>query len=157
MKKKIMPLFVLGILMVSVSFAMAATCPEGTEPVYMETVIVSSDGTTSSSVNALEAGKTYLLEVSGTADAGDTIEFDAKYSITHRISGDSWTDTVSGYESDGTDLLELKVNGNFVDWGAFNDEHLYSLIITGDGNPVEMQIYDIYYPNNQGSLTVNIS
>lgn len=129
-------------------------CPQYT---YVETVVVDANDqipTTSSAI--LENGVEYTLVATGTAYAGDTIDFDAKYSITHRISGDTWTDKVSGYESYETKLLNLLVDGVEVDWGDFNWDHKYECTITGDGTKVDLLIYDICYPNNAGSLTVNI-
>ena len=99
----------------------------------------------------LKSGVQYELEAMGTAFAGDTIDFDAKYSITDRISGDTWTDLVSGYESYGTKLLNLLVDGVEVDWGTYNDEHTYYYDVTGIGIPIELLIYDICYPNNEDS------
>ena len=90
------------------------------------------------------------------AHAGDTIDFDASYSITNRIAGDTWTNTVSGYTSYGEKLLGLHVDGIFPDWGEFNNEHTYYLDFVGTGSQVALWIWDIYYPNNVGSLTVEI-
>jgi len=105
---------------------------------------------------SLESEVQYELEAMGTAHAGDTIDFDAKYSITNRITGDTWTDTVTGYSSHGPTLLDLFVNGGSVDWGVYNTEHIYYWTLAGTGVPVELWIYDIYYPNNTGFITVNI-
>ena len=129
------------------------------QPVLVDTVYVYADNTSTIYSNVtLESGKNYQLKASGIANAGDTIDFDAKYSITNRIVDDEWTDLVSGYEGYGTGLLELKVNGEFVSWGDFNSEHIYYWNIVGDGSPlgVALWIYDIYYPNNSGFLTVDI-
>lgn len=156
--KKIYASFILAtaFMLVMSLGVLAATCPSGTTPTHVETVTVPSDGSSVTSTNVLESGVTYLLEASGTANAGDTIDFDAKYSITNRILEDTWTDIVSGYESHGANLLDLKVNNDFVDWGTYNDGHIYWLSVMGSGTPVTLQIYDIYYPNNVGSLTVDI-
>jgi len=128
-------------------------------PGPIETVTVDANdpsGTTSTAT--LESGKTYWFKASGTAEAGDTIEFDAKYSITKRIIGDTWTDSVSGYEGWGLTLLDLQIDSVSPDWGAFNPDHVYWSSQTGSGDPVAFtfRIYDIYYPNNSGSLTVEI-
>lgn len=108
----------------------------------------------------LESGVQYELEAMGTAYAGGKyptdIEFDAKYSITHSKSGDTWTDIVTGYESYGTTLLDLFVDGVPVDWGAYNPEHTYYWTLTGAAAKVELKIYDIFYPNNTGFIKVNI-
>ena len=106
----------------------------------------------------LDSGS-YKFVVSGTDFAGgkytEDIEFDAKYSITHSKSGDTWTDTVSGYESHGKDLLDLQVNGISLEWGIYNVDHIYGCSWTGGGE-VEFCIKDIFYPNNTGYLTVEI-
>lgn len=123
----------------------------------IETVTVAAiDSTAVTSPSSLTNGTNYVLKVMGTANAGDTIDFDAKYSLTGNVLGDTWTDPVSGYISYGNDLLNLQVNGSFVNWGAFNPAHEYYYMVTGDGNPVSLLIYDVYYPNNSGSLTVEI-
>ena len=124
---------------------------------WSETLSVGAgDSAPVSSSTVLEAGRTYLLKASGTASAGDTIDFDAKYSITSRIAGDTWTDAVSGYVSYGTELLDLFVDGAAVDWGDYNADHEYEYEIGGDGTGIDLLIYDIYYPNNTGYLTVDI-
>lgn len=104
----------------------------------------------------LESGKKYQLKAGGTAFAGDTIDFDAKYSITNRIPGDLWTDSVSGYTGYGTTLLELSVDGDFVNWGVYDSTHVYYWDMTGKDSCVALLIDDIYYPGNSGSLTVDI-
>lgn len=126
------------------------------EKVLMESLDVYANDTNGIDSSTLYDGLNYRFEVSGTAFAGDTIDFDAQYSITNRISGDIWTDSVSGYESYGTGLLDLFVNGNDVQWGAYNDAHEYSMNFMGDGSSVNFMINDTYYPNNTGFLTVDI-
>jgi hypothetical protein len=129
----------------------------GLPPLVVDSVQVNAaDSTPTASNIALQSGVVYQLEAMGTAFAGDTIDFDAKYSVTNRISGDTWTDAVSGYESYGPTLLDLFVNGASVDWGAHNEQHTYYYNLIGDGTTVDLLIYDIYYPNNSGAITVNI-
>jgi hypothetical protein len=126
--------------------------------VLVDTInVYANTGVPVSSV-AFENGEEYKIVASGTAFAGDTIDFDAKYSLTNRISGDTWTDCVSGYESYGPTLLDLEVNGEFVDWGVYNPGHVYTIYLTGTGTPpsFELVVYDIYYPNNNGFITVEI-
>jgi len=125
----------------------------------VDTVDVYADETdpTCSTV-ILESGMKYLLKASGTAFAGDTIWFDAKYSNSKNYSSplDSWTDEVAGYTSYGPDLLGLAVDGVFVDWGVYNDAHVYYWNMDGIGSCVPLRIYDTYYPNNEGFLKVEI-
>jgi hypothetical protein len=104
----------------------------------------------------LNADSKYLIKVVGQADAGDTINFDAEYSITNRIAGDTWTDDVSGYTSYGPNLLDLMVNGGFVSWGPYNDAHQYFYYMAGNGSQVNLKVNDVYPSNNTGSLGVTI-
>jgi hypothetical protein len=112
-------------------------------------------GTVTSSVTLIN-GVTYRLEASGTFFAGDSLEADAEYS--HKLSNPVWYDEVPGYESYGEGLLELTVNGAFVEWGPYNPSHVYTIDIVGTGNPVQFDfaIYDIYSQNNEGNLTAKI-
>lgn len=122
--------------------------------ILLEELSVPATGGTVTSTTTLVNGQLYRLEASGTFSAGAGITADAEYS-----SGPPsyiWQDSVEGYESYGEGLLELKVNGNFVEWGPFNPNHVYTLDMVGTGNPVSFNIYDIYYPNNSGSLTARI-
>jgi len=127
------------------------------QAIKVETVFVPANTVSLTySESILEVGKTYTLIVSGTAFAGDTIVFDAKYSITERIVGDTWTDLVSGYTSYGPSLLDLFVDGINVDWGPYNEDHVYYTCITGDGTTLAFHIYDIFPSNNEGELTVEV-
>ena len=106
----------------------------------------------------LNIGSKYLIKVNGTAyacnESGCVINFDAEYSTSN---GSNWVDGVAPpYTSYGLNLLDLKVNDNFVDWGGYNAAHVYSLNMNGNGLPVNLKIYDVYYPNNTGSLAVTI-
>ena len=123
----------------------------------VDTVEVYADKLTPTDSNVpLESGKNYLLKASGTAFAGDTIDFDAKYSITRKVSTDGWTDFVTNYEGYGAELLELAVDGDFVDWGLYNEDHIYYWNMDGIGSCVPLWIYDIHYGTNDRFLTVEI-
>ncbi|MDB9944466.1 hypothetical protein OAD26_00505 [bacterium] len=108
----------------------------------------------------LKDGKSYLLKVSGTAWACSSgncnIEFDAEYSTSN---GTDWVDGVaSPYHTYGLNLLDLKVNGDFVDWGIYAAGHTYTYTLVGDGSAISLGIYDLAgsYGNNSGSLQVEI-
>ncbi|KND47672.1 MAG: hypothetical protein AB201_01920 [Parcubacteria bacterium C7867-006] len=123
---------------------------------YLETVTVPANGASPvSSSNSFLVGHNYVLKASGTANAGDGIAFDADYSFRTGSSVD-WTDAVSTYESYTDQLLDLKVNGGSVNWGGYSSLHSYSYEFAGLGSPVSFQVYDVYYPNNTGNLTVDI-
>ena len=131
---------------------------------FVETVVVDADDPNPTmSIASLSDTVEYTLVATGTAWKNfefypDSIEFDAKYSISYGYPGDTWTDLVTGWENSGTMYLDLFVNGNPGDWGDFNDDHTYECTITGDGSPVALWIYDLVglYPYNTGSLTVDI-
>ncbi len=135
---------------------------------HIWTGFVSSVGTGSTTPvvtsPALTAGITYRIEASGTFYAGGTslfdIEADAEYSQDRhqRVNGLGWTDSVRNYEGYGEGLLELKVDGGFVEWGTVSSDHRYPLDLAGTGDPVtfDLQIYDIYAQNNTGGLCVAI-
>jgi hypothetical protein len=118
------------------------------------------------SVNFVD-DKIYKVTASGTAHANVPIEFDAEYSwnlgdgvgtTPGNKATDPWIDGVTGYSGYGPDLLDLKVNGNFVDWGTYNPAHIYQKEFIGTGSPAtfQLQIYDFAAYNDFGELTVNI-
>jgi hypothetical protein len=124
---------------------------------YLETVTVPASGTVVSS-GTLLSGHNYVLKASGTAFAcnepGCVIKFDASYSTS---DNSTWVDGVAPpYDLYGPTLLDLQVNGLSVNWGAFNPSHSYSYEFAGLGAPASFQVYDVYYPNNTGNLTVDI-
>ncbi|MBN2558889.1 MAG: hypothetical protein JXB33_09065 [Clostridia bacterium] len=131
-------------------------------PRFIETLSVQAyssntlEPVVASTTEVLEAGRTYMLVASGTADAqvGRPILFDAKYSLS--VGETDWNDYVANYEIYGTKLLELFVDGNEADWGAYTDTHVYDVEITGDGTTLELYIYDVYYTNNTGFIRVDI-
>jgi len=128
-------------------------------PEIVDTVIVNADNSLVTCSNiVLESNKMYQLEASGVANAGANIDFDAKYSISGRYPLDTWTDLVTGYEVHGPGLLELKVDGNFVDWGLYNEGHVYYWDMEGIGSCVPLWIYDLEgsHGNNSESLRVDI-
>ncbi len=145
-------------------------CAPGSYPGYtpVETLFVPGVGTGANtpvvSSSTLVPGMTYLIEASGTYFAGGTgrydIRADAEYSqdAYQRTNTLPWTDLVRNYEGYGEGLLELKVDGEFVEWGAFSSEHVYTLPWAGTGSPLtfEFQIYDIYAQNNTGGLCATI-
>ena len=161
MKKVLFPLLAvvlaLGLALPMAMPAAAVAAP--TEWTLVSTVQVPANSSAGVTLTPpLETGKIYKIEAVGTFEAGDTIIADAEYSLTRRIDGDTWTNTVTGYVSHGDILLDLTINGANIDWGAYNENHVYNYYMMGDGAPASLAlvIYDIYYPNNVGSLTVNV-
>lgn len=132
---------------------------------FMETVEVQAASEVPvESLTVLKSSENYHLMAYGVADAQmppqASIFFDAKYSVTtpgeDPINPVDWTDSVTGYEAYGPQLLDLHVNGAFIDWGIFNPAHTYWHEMAGTDAPVSLWIYDVYYPNNEGFLSVDI-
>lgn len=133
---------------------------------YMETVEVQAASPVPvESLTVLKSSENYLLMAYGVADAqilsGPAIPFDAKYSVTTEAGENpdnpvDWTDSVTGYLAYGPQLLDLHVNGAFIDWGSFNPAHTYWYEMAGTDAPLSLLIYDIYYPNNEGFLSVDL-
>ncbi|BCX14686.1 MAG: hypothetical protein KatS3mg088_369 [Patescibacteria group bacterium] len=119
-----------------------------------EVNVSAKDMPTVSSNIPLISGQEYLLRVSGTYQAGDNITADAKYSV--RSPNTYWTDYVQNYQSYGPTLLDLQINNNSYDWGSYNPNHVYWLILSGGGSPINFRLNDIYPSNNSGSLNVKI-
>lgn len=122
---------------------------------FIETVTVPANKSTNTlSASPLASGINYILKARGTANAGDNIQFDARYSFRTGTSTE-WTDLVSAYEGYGPALLDLFVNSS-TPWGDYNASHEYETNILGNGSVATFKIYDIYYPNNTGNLYVDI-
>lgn len=128
---------------------------------FIETVIVpASKFTNTSSAYPLVNGMHYTLKARGTAMAcnepGCVITFDPEYSTSDATN---WVDGVAApYTSYGTDLLDLKVDGAFVNWGVYNPTHEYEISKVGTGSNVNLLIYDLAgsYSNDTGNLNVDI-
>lgn len=130
-------------------------CPVDTIKALVETVIVpATQDTDIFSSTSLINGRTYILKAKGTADAGDSIIFDARYSFRTPTSV-TWTDAVSTYEGLGVSLLDLLVNGT-TPWGNYSSSHEYETSIIGTGAPISLKINDTYAVNNTGNLSVDI-
>ncbi len=135
---------------------------------FVETLFVSAEGSGANTPvvpsSPLDAGRDYIIEASGTYFAGGTgiydIRADAEYSedAYQRSNSLPWTDSVRNYESNGEGLLELKIDGSFVEWGSYASDHFYTQNRTGSGSPLnfQFQIYDIYAQNNTGGLCVSL-
>ncbi|MDP2684869.1 MAG: hypothetical protein Q8P20_07595 [bacterium] len=130
-------------------------------PTFIETVeIPANSETPSSSVATLGIGKDYFLKAYGTGMACNQpscmITFDPEFSTS---DGTNWVDGVAyPYDIYGTDLLDLKVDGEFVDWGLYNPIHEYQIPYVGTGNSLNLLVYDLAgsYFNDTGTFYVDI-
>jgi hypothetical protein len=126
-------------------------------PLLEEITVDAKDNSQSNPVSSeleLDNGVEYLLMVTGIANAGGLLDFDAKYATNNDWA--TWGDLVPGYEVYGPSLLQLHVDGVSIDWGLYSPQHVYYYVITGDGTTIDFYIRDIYPDNNAGELTVYI-
>lgn len=131
-------------------------------PTFLETIpVLASSSTPTQSIFSTEVGKDYFLKVSGSGMAcnqpGCIISFDAEYSTSDL--GVTWVNGVAApYSGYGPNLLDLKVDGTFVNWGAYNSSHIYQIPYEGTGNPLSLLVYDIAgsYFNDSGTFSVDL-
>ena len=131
---------------------------------YLETVPVSALGDVATSNTILDSNYSYLLKAYGsladacTSGCGYNIYFDPEYSTSDY--GLNWVDGVAApYTGYGPNLLDLMVNGGFIGWdddATYNADHIYWYEMLGTAAPVAFQVYDVFYPNNDGNLNVDI-
>ncbi len=111
----------------------------------------------------LNAGASYVAVVTGTwlNDRDPDNYVDAEYS-----TEDNWVTHMDGFDGYGTNILELQINEDFGDWGAYNGlDHTYVYSWTPDATgPVNFRIFDgngdqvepSWYGDNSGELEVTI-
>ncbi|OGI22163.1 MAG: hypothetical protein A2808_04030 [Candidatus Moranbacteria bacterium RIFCSPHIGHO2_01_FULL_55_24] len=121
--------------------------------VLVKSVSVDSASDVPVDLGTFASGKSYLVTAEGTFDAGDFITGDAECSSR---AGSLWNTFVKNYESYGETLLDLQIDGAATDWGGCNGGNVYSKIFAGDDASHNAFIYDVYKPNNSGSLTVKV-
>ncbi len=129
----------------------------------LETVSVNSNNVAGAdSTNSLVAGQKYAVDVSGTWQNRGFETVDASYT-----SPDGWTTVLAAPQGGFPDnLLEMQIDHNFIDWGAYANDHKYHTVITGTGAPVNFGVFDInddtytpdpsWYGDNIGNLTIKI-
>ncbi len=106
--------------------------PAGTDLVSL------SSGNTAPFVT--QPGHIYWIEVQGVWNNGPTRQADPSL-----ISDDAWATWAEGPSFDERNL-ETQINGQFVDWSPyaapFDPSHNYSYWVMGDGNPINMRVFD---------------
>jgi hypothetical protein len=130
------------------------TCSMEDQEELVQTIKVLPTGETFGS-DYLEAGQLYQLKVSGTYTYTDVAPYwaDAEYFLTGGgvFKGDSDYPLFPN-------ILDLTIDGPAAntDWGAENPLHTYAMQVTGTGVPLNFAIYDSFYDDNMGFLTVEI-
>jgi hypothetical protein len=108
-------------------------------------------------------GYKYKVTVSGTWTNRGVEQVDAECTS---YDGGAWANAVTGGYS--SDLLDVQINQAFVNWGDCNDDsHTYTRWVTGDGDPVNLRVFDgdvstnqqnaSWFGDNQGSLDVKVT
>ncbi len=133
----------------------------------IESLTIEANSTIGTSSSALELGKSYMFKASGTWQDNSTQNhhIDAEYTTFGLPEWDAPTDGTTNW---GPDQKDLQVNELFVDWGAYSEDHVYTLMFDGAGLIVNFRVFDGkanasppvmmsgWYPDNEGSLTVDI-
>ena len=103
------------------------------DPAGTDLVSLSSGNTTPF---VTQPGHIYWIEVQGAWNDGLVRQADARF-----ISDNNW-----GTWSDGPVFhvrnLETQINDKFVNWGPYNTAHNYNYWIVGDGNPINMRVFE---------------
>jgi hypothetical protein len=133
-------------------------------------VVDATSATVSTSDFNTKVGTQYKLVASGTyrfAAWGEAGIADAKYSLRkppYNPYSDTDTDWVDGSDLNTPYGLQVSFyDGDMapplspVNWEEdYNDAHIYTASVTGDGSPISLFIYDNVYGDNSGSITVDI-
>jgi hypothetical protein len=129
------------------------------EEVLLETLTVPADGSLIASVTVLRLGVQYRLVATGScveATGGGGWSADAEY---------YWKKSQPQSPSDFANLVDvgLAVDDPLIDairtprWGDYQGEdHTYEVTFTGIDLPISAQFHDDYYPDNDGSLSLEI-
>jgi len=153
-------------LFASLMLGLAATA-SATKPPHgftlQETLTVPVDGSTITSATTLQAGKSYLLRVTGTftiapspcplADA-EFARFEANNTC---VLPGTPQDFVGPYDV-GVGINSAIANDNKgITWSTtFNPTHQYTVGFVGLGAPISVNYHDTLYTDNSGSLTLEI-
>ena len=127
---------------------------------FVSSTFVPSDTAAGATGPAFTYGAQYLVESQGVYQYGSNPTWlaDAEYSFGY--GGPNWVKSLSGFPSDDLNLL---INGNGVDWGAFSSAHTYTYNLIGTGSPANfgLSILDSngttgYYSDNSGGLCASV-
>ncbi len=128
----------------------------------VETVAVPADGSAIATASVSASGVTYRLEASGVfkwgnCDAsacpgGGACGYERLGDAYYR-SDDCWASTTTGFS-----YISLYVDGQQVDWGGYDPDHVYSIQVAGTGAPFQLEVMDCEscYLDNTGELQVEL-
>lgn len=120
----------------------------------LESVIVDSNGTVSTTNHILKSLVEYKLVASGIFYYDSILVnwADAEWYLKGGVPVKGDTEGSKPY------VLDISINGTSTntDWGEYNPEHIYTKYITGTDERVDFSIYDSYSGDNSGFLNVDI-
>jgi hypothetical protein len=161
MKKRVL------IALALVTIVLTTTSLVWADGVLVDSVQVQGKGYLVSSTS-LNDGTTYWLCASGTyvywsSQLPNYGIADAEYSLRPASSfGPGWVLGEDVFPEAGYPhyALDVRVDGQNVDWGAFNIDHTYAALYVGTGSPARFSIWDSNagppYSDNSGYITVDI-
>lgn len=163
MKTKLTFLAALASCLLSAPAAEASDCPGDRTKVVLETLFVPSSGATVTTTFVPQACRIYFLKASGTfsywpASTPHGIADAECASRPANSYGPGWVmgeDVLPPSLSHGLDVL---VDGNNVSWGNSCNltDHTYVLPYSGQGRPVSFSIWDDFYRDNSGGITIEL-
>jgi hypothetical protein len=129
---------------------------DGPRPELPEILTIPGTGEVVTSQHVLATGVSYRLVASGTVSVADETWYgDAEY-YWHEDSPGLLFGSAEGVEV-GLAINDAEVNSDrSPNWGGFEGDHTYELVITGDGSAIIAQYHDPNYDNNSGSMTLEI-
>jgi hypothetical protein len=127
-----------------------------TNDTVLESVQVPSDGSTNTSVHALEVGSLYQLRAYGLLSMNPSFGLgDAEYGPEHAAQ-DACTPPFPATDI-GIGLNDSVADGDKLPyWGPFSQSHVYTILIAGTGTPISLNFHDCHYDDNSGALGVEI-
>ena len=117
----------------------------------IETITVPVTGATVTSSTFLDSGVEYLLQASGTFNIGGPGDglADAEY-FNFSNPPSSLGDFAQGVD------IGIAVNGSKPRWGSFSSDHLYTISFIGQDAPIQLSYRDSFFPDNSGTLSLDI-
>jgi len=118
----------------------------------------------------LTDGQEYRITVEGIWDcSNDNVTFaDAEWCVPYDETPDEWYEYHVNNEPPD-DMFDLMIDDQFIDWygraneqspwtpHTFSPDHIYIYDVIGNNLPIKFKIYDSFYGDNTGGLTVTIN
>lgn len=139
----------------------ALDAPADSAPTLLEMMTVPSNGDAPTSATVLDEGVRYILVASGTftavPPAVDPMADAEYYDLTDPGKGPIDVDASNqidfGLAIDTPSVGTVKTPAH---WGAYRDDHTYTVDFIGKGAPIQAKIFDCCYSDNTGTLALAI-